>query len=75
MADYGFTRGKEYEERSRCYAASEFTVVNGEKVHMAEWKLGEMKKALLGNGWKEVKSYIKECSDGSRQAILVRKKD
>lgn len=70
----GYVAGKDYEENSRWYDKNEFTIVNGKRVHMAEWKLGEMKNALLGNGWVEVKSFIREGSGGSRQAVLIRKK-
>ena len=74
MATYGYTANKEYTEESRWYDKNEFTTVNGKRVHMSEWKLGEMKNGLLGNGWEEVKSFIREGSNGSRQAVLVRKK-
>ena len=70
----GYVAGKDYEETSRWYDKNEFTTVKDKRVHMAEWKLGEMKKALLGNGWVEVNSFIRDGSDGSRQAVLIRKK-
>lgn len=74
MTEKGFFENKEYTEESRWYEKNEFTIVNGKNVHMAEWKLGEMKKGLLGNGWVEVKSFIRDGSCGSKQAVLVRKK-
>lgn len=70
----GYVAGKDYEETSKWYDKNEFTTVNGKCVHMAEWKLGEMKKALLGNGWVEVNSFIRDGFGGSRQAVLIRKK-
>lgn len=70
----GYTPGKEYEELSRWYDPNEFTTVNGKRLHMAEWKLGKMREELLGNGWIEVRAEIRKNRDGSRQAVLIRKK-
>ena len=70
----GYIAGKHYTEESRWYDKDEITTIGNKRIHMSEWKLGEMKKALLGNGWKEVNSFIREGANGSKQAVLVRVK-
>ena len=50
------------------------TTVGNKTVHMSEWKLNAMKAELLGNGWEEVNSFIRDGANGSKQAVLVRVK-
>ena len=70
----GYFPVKNYTEESRWYDKDEMTTVGNKTVHMSEWKLNAMKAELLGNGWEEVNSFIRDGANGSKQAVLVRVK-